>query len=89
MGYTNSRVIIRWWNPVTNKICLTTSVRFNEEHFSNTDKNKAPGCISTTDTVLSSERLTYESINITDHPFLNSEPSEFLVTLPKKVLLWV
>lgn len=29
MGYITSCIIIRWWNPSTNKITLSTGVKFN------------------------------------------------------------
>ena len=45
MGYTNSRVIIRWWNPTSNKIILTTYLRLYEEHFVN-DENETPQDVS-------------------------------------------
>ena len=76
MGYTNSRVIIRWWNHITNKIGLTTSVRFDEENFVSTDNETPPGCLpeslNESGSIIPSDRLTYESVNITDHPFIDS-----------------
>ena len=45
MGYTNSRVIIRWCNPTSNKILQNTFLRLDEEHFVN-DENETPQDIS-------------------------------------------
>ena len=88
MGYTNTRDIIRWWNPTTNKIGHDLSVIFDEENFVNTDTETPPGClkkyIKESYPFLSSEGLKYESISTTDNPFISSDPKEYTITLPPK-----
>ena len=85
MVYTNSRVIIRWWNPDSNKILLTTSLRFDEENFVNDGNEEKTGClkesVSKLDPILETERLRYETVSITDHPFIESDPKEFSIKI--------
>ena len=74
MGYKNSRLIIRWWNPTSNKIILNTYLIFYEEHFVNDENETPPGflkeSVSQSDPIIVTERLIYETLSITDHPFI-------------------
>ena len=82
MGYTSTRVIIRWWNPSSNKTLTATSVKFNETNFNDADDKPNPVCLMQQKKNIIVEDLPDEFIDVCDHPVLDSKPSEHMVNLP-------
>ena len=72
--YKMSCSIIRWWNPSTNKITLSTGVKFNERKFDMTYGNNYPGCTIHEDNIsLTSDDITTHIVDISENPFIDSE----------------
>ena len=45
MGYTSTRVIIKWWHPIKDYIGYSTSITFNEQDYKFTNGTSSPGSL--------------------------------------------
>ena len=83
MGYTPTRCVIKWWNPETNTINLSTGAKFNELKFLDKDGKLAPGCaLHSNIENINIDDIPEEKVDTTDHPFFDSPPEKIMVTLP-------
>ncbi len=82
LGFTKSHLIIRWLDPSTNQVKHASAFRFDEYNTKQTSTNTlSPGALA----LLNEDPgiLPLEcTIDILDHPHLESAPFMFQLTIP-------
>ena len=84
MGYTSTRVIILWLDPVTNEIKYATSVKLNEFNSITTNRQIPPGYILQQGKKIIHSSLMTEHIDTMDHPFIDSPEQSFTISIPPR-----
>ena len=84
MGYTTTRSIIKWWDPISNNVYFCTSAKFVEHDYKSPDGSTAPGCLLQQNKRLLRNTIPTISIDISNHPLFDSTPIELSINLPPK-----
>lgn len=84
MGYTNSRAVIKWWDPNTDKILLCTGAKFNEYCFNSPNGKTDPGCLLQSKQRILRKDLPTLTIDVSQHPIYDSPPKAYIIKLPPK-----
>lgn len=83
MGFTKSRLLIRWFDPKTNTVKHACAIRFDEHNTPLTPDDKpSPGALLLQDHPPSTISSPTVEIDIRDHPYLDSPIFSLTVILP-------
>jgi hypothetical protein len=84
MGFTKSRLLVRWLDPTTNTVKLTCAVHFDEYNTpTSTTDHISPGSILLRDQSSTDLPSTPDyTIDISDHPYLDTPPFDIQLSIP-------
>jgi hypothetical protein len=83
MGFTKSRLLIRWFDPTTNKVKHANAVRFDEYNVPLTSTDKpSPGTLLLQNDTLTDIPSPTTEINLSETPHLQSTIFTLSITIP-------